>query len=156
VSALRMTDWSRCGCCAALPFGHAGASLPYVGARNSVMRHSLRRSHEQHSPQPCRQMETRPYRPIDCSLHDRLEAAATIGKPVSVTYRAGDGTEVRVEDRIVDIVSSGGVEFVKLQEGTLIRLDDLVIVDGIPFAALVAPGRHLTSVPVPGPDGLRR
>jgi Rho-binding antiterminator len=78
-------------------------------------------------------MTSRRYRPIDCSLHDHLEAAATLGKAVSVTYRAGDGTEIRVEDRIVDIVSSGGVEFVKLEEGALIRLDDLVMVGGIPF-----------------------
>jgi Rho-binding antiterminator len=77
-------------------------------------------------------MRSRRYRPIDCSLHDHLEAAATLGKPLSVTYRAGDGTEVHVEDRIVDIVSSGGVEFVRLEKGRLVRLDDLVMVGSIP------------------------
>lgn len=78
-------------------------------------------------------MSTRQYRPIDCSLHDHLEAAATLGKPVSVTYRAGDGTQVHVEDRIVDIFANGGVEFVQLEKGSRIRLDDLVMVAGVPF-----------------------
>lgn len=78
-------------------------------------------------------MTSRRYRPIDCSLHDHLEATATLGKSVSVTYRADDGREARVEGRIVDIIVSGGVEFVKLENGTQIRLDDLVVVGGIPF-----------------------
>jgi Rho-binding antiterminator len=75
----------------------------------------------------------RPYTPIDCSLHDRLESAATLRKPVCIAYR-GSGTELsRIEDRIVDIFTRDGVEFMKLDNGTEIRLDDIVSVDGVAF-----------------------
>lgn len=77
---------------------------------------------------------SRPYQPISCSLHDHLEAAATLGRPVPITYRGDDGGEVRREDRIIDIVARDGVEFLKLEQGGTIRLDDLVMVGDVPFA----------------------
>jgi Rho-binding antiterminator len=78
-------------------------------------------------------LSARRYRPIDCSLHDHLEAVATLGTSVSLVYRAGDEREVQAQDRIVDIVASGGVEFVELETGGRVRLDDLVMVGGIRF-----------------------
>jgi len=80
-------------------------------------------------------MNARPYRPIDCTLHDHLEAAATLGRPVRLVYRTDDTGEVEVEDRIVDILASGGVEFLTLAKGGQIRLDDLRWLDDLPFAA---------------------
>lgn len=72
----------------------------------------------------------RPYRPIDCALHDRLEAAATLGRTVRIAFRTeGDGVEA-IEDRIVDVFARDGAEFVRTAGGRVIRLDRLESVDG--------------------------
>jgi transcriptional antiterminator Rof (Rho-off) len=76
-----------------------------------------------------------PYRPIDCSLHDRLESAATLRKRVCIAYRSSDNELLQVEDRIVDIYTRDGVEFMGLGNGTEIRLDDIDSVDGLAFSA---------------------
>ena len=71
------------------------------------------------------------YRPIDCSLHDQLEAAATLRRTIGISYER-DGEIVEVSDRILDIFTRDGAEFVKLS-ATEVRLDDLRVVDGVPF-----------------------
>ena len=47
------------------------------------------------------------YRPIDCSLHDRLEAAAPLGRNSTVAYRQDDAIHV-YEDVIVDLFARAG------------------------------------------------
>jgi transcriptional antiterminator Rof (Rho-off) len=74
-----------------------------------------------------------PYRPIDCSLHDELEAAATLRKTVRISYRASQGGLVEIEDRILDIFTRDGAEYVQLSRGAEVRLDDLRSVDGLSF-----------------------
>jgi Rho-binding antiterminator len=76
----------------------------------------------------------RPYSPIDCSLHDRLESAATLRKPVRIAYRDSLNDLVCLEDRIVDVFGRGGIEFMKLENGTVVRLDDVASVDGVAFS----------------------
>ena len=78
-------------------------------------------------------MPDQPYKPIDCSLHDRLESAATLRHPVRIIYRDADGEQHQTEDRIVDVFAKDGQEFAKTADGTLIRLDHLVSVDGVDF-----------------------
>lgn len=73
----------------------------------------------------------RGYRPIDCSIHDRLESAATQRTPVRIVFRAEDGSMSTAEDRIVDVFARGGVEYLRLAGGAEIRLDDLDSVDGV-------------------------
>ena len=80
----------------------------------------------------------RVYRPIDCSLHDRLEAAATLRKIVAISYRTPQGELVGIEDRILDIFTRDGAEYLRLGDGSEIRLDDLCSVDGVVFG----PGSH--------------
>ena len=72
------------------------------------------------------------YRPIDCSLHDQLEAAATLRRTVQIVYER-DGETIETADRILDIFTRDGAEFLKLS-ATEVRLDDLRIVDGVAFS----------------------
>ena len=79
-------------------------------------------------------MNSKPvYRPIDCSLHDRLEAAATLRKIVAISYRTPQGELVEIEDRILDIFTRDGAEYLRLSGASEIRLDDLCSVDGVVF-----------------------
>lgn len=75
----------------------------------------------------------RGYRPIDCSLHDRLEAAATLGRRVCLVFRTEDGAVEVIEDRIVDVFARDGEELLKTAAGRLIRLDRLQSVEGVAF-----------------------
>lgn len=65
------------------------------------------------------------YRPIACSLHDELEALATLRHRVVIRYRRADGTSAEVTGRIADITVRGGAEYVQLAGGEEIRLDHL-------------------------------
>ncbi|MGH7480848.1 MAG: hypothetical protein ACRELV_01730 [Longimicrobiales bacterium] len=73
------------------------------------------------------------YTPIDCSLHDRLEAAATLGGKRRIVFRDPDAGSTEVLARIVDVFAKGGEEFIRIDSGALIRLDRLESVDGLRF-----------------------
>jgi Rho-binding antiterminator len=81
-------------------------------------------------------MSEREYRPIDCSLHDQLESAATLKKTVRITYRDTTGESRRADGEIVDIFTRAGAEYVTLADGLEVRLDDLQEVDGVLFGEL--------------------
>ena len=78
-----------------------------------------------------------PYTPIACGLHDELQLRAMRGSRVSLRYlqRTDSGEEATVDttDRVIDVRSRDGAEFIVLEEGAEIRLDHLLEVDGIPF-----------------------
>jgi Rho-binding antiterminator len=74
------------------------------------------------------------YDPIDCALHDRLEAAATLGRPVRLRYETPEGELEMGEERIMDILTRNGAEYLTLASGVEVRLDRIVEADGIPFA----------------------
>lgn len=74
-----------------------------------------------------------PYRPIDCGLHDELQLRAMRGRPVDLRYLAPDGTPRARVDRLVDVFTKAGAEYVDTASGEVIRLDRLVEVDGIAF-----------------------
>jgi Rho-binding antiterminator len=74
-----------------------------------------------------------PYRPIACSLHDRLEALATLGRVVCVEYRSPGGAVERVDDRVTDIFTRDGAEYLCTAAGREIRLDALMSVGGVAF-----------------------
>ncbi len=74
---------------------------------------------------------TDPYRPIDCGLHDRLLAAATLRRRVALRFRGPDGAPVDAHDRIVDVFTRGGAEYLRTEDGAEVRLDRLVEVDGV-------------------------
>lgn len=68
-----------------------------------------------------------PYVPIDCSVHDRLEALAVKRRPCVIRYTRGrsDDAVVEVRGRIVDIGADGGVEYLTTDGGVRVRLDRL-------------------------------
>ncbi len=70
------------------------------------------------------------YQPIPCDFHDRLLAAATLRKIVEVVYREGE-EEHTLSARITDVYTKEKAEYVVLSEGTTIRLDRLIRVDGV-------------------------
>jgi len=72
------------------------------------------------------------YIPISCSLHDELEAAATLRKPCEVVYRV-DGVEQVVTGCIADLYAREGVEFMLLDNKKEIRLDYLTRFNGKSF-----------------------
>lgn len=74
----------------------------------------------------------KPYRSIGCSYYDRLEAFATSRTRCSLVY-TDEGTERSVDGVIVDLFARDGAEFLKLDNGTVIRLDRLRFVNGIPL-----------------------
>ena len=72
------------------------------------------------------------YQPIDCSLHDRIEAHASLGESVQITYREGDRV-VTTTDRITDWYVEDGAEYLRTSTSLIVRLDRLVSVGGVDF-----------------------
>ncbi|MEQ1856805.1 MAG: hypothetical protein ABL963_10055 [Longimicrobiales bacterium] len=69
------------------------------------------------------------YRPIDCSLHDRLESFATQRVECRIVFRREDGTEWVMVDRIRDVFAKGGEEWLTTFSGEQIRLDRIGAVE---------------------------
>lgn len=66
-----------------------------------------------------------PYEPIDCSVHDRLEAFSVRGVPCRVEYATPEGEGRTSIGRILDVFTRAGAEYVHLEDGTEVRLDRL-------------------------------
>lgn len=88
-------------------------------------------------------MDTTPYQPIDCALHDELLLRASRRHPVYILFLAADGPVRARTAVIVDVISRGGAEYLVLADGTTIRLDRLVEVDGIRFDDVFPPPNPL-------------
>ncbi|PSB29533.1 hypothetical protein [Stenomitos frigidus] len=78
------------------------------------------------------------YRLVDCGFHDQLEALSTLRQTCQITYRnvvkesvAEELVEVRTQ--IIDVYAANKADFLKLSDGTEIRLDRLLSVDGKPI-----------------------
>jgi Rho-binding antiterminator len=72
------------------------------------------------------------YRSIGCSYYDQLEAYAVKRTRCSIVYRS-DESDKTAEGIIVDLFAQDSAEFLKLDDGTMIRLDHIVSVNGIPL-----------------------
>lgn len=72
------------------------------------------------------------YQSISCSYYDQLEALATQKKNCTIEYN--DGEQRSAAGIIVDLYAEKGAEFLKLNSGTVIRLDHLVSVNGLPVS----------------------
>lgn len=70
------------------------------------------------------------YQSISCSYYDQLEAYATQKTRCSIVWKV-NGIEQSVDGVIVDLFAHNGAEFLKLDSGTVIRLDHIVSVNGI-------------------------
>jgi Rho-binding antiterminator len=68
------------------------------------------------------------YQNISCSYYDRLEAYATKRTECVIVYN--DGEEKNETGVIADLFAREGAEYLKLNSGTVIRLDHLVSING--------------------------
>ncbi len=80
-----------------------------------------------------------PYRLIDCGFHDELEALATLRQTCQIVYHKEDGVTETLDSRIVDVYAQAGADFIKLQNGTIIRADQLISVAGKAIAFANSP-----------------
>ena len=75
---------------------------------------------------------TEAYRPIDCSLHDRIEDLAVRRTLVRIWHES-DAGPVDVHDTIADWLVRDGVEYVRTGSGVEIRMDRLLEIDGVRY-----------------------
>ena len=73
------------------------------------------------------------YIPISCSFYSRLEKLADLKAPVPLVYHEGEGLKTLPRMVIEDVYMREKVEYLRLSDGTEIRLDKLVSVNGIPL-----------------------
>lgn len=71
------------------------------------------------------------YRSIGCSYYDQLEAYSVQRTRCSIIHRLNDA-DIVSEGIIIDIFARDSAEFLKLDNGTEIRLDYIVSVNGTP------------------------
>ncbi len=70
------------------------------------------------------------YQSISCSYYDQLEAYATQRTRCSIAHKM-DGNEQIIDGFIADLFAKDGAEYLKLDNGTVIRLDHLISINGI-------------------------
>jgi Rho-binding antiterminator len=70
----------------------------------------------------------KPYIPISCSFHDILLDRSTRKKEVRIVYLAGKGKS-ELLGIIEDVFTKKKVEYLKIRNGPIIRLDALISVD---------------------------
>lgn len=73
------------------------------------------------------------YRLVSCDFHDQLEALATLRQECQITYRDESNQTIEVRDRIVDIYAENHADFLKLKNGIIIRLDQIISVNDQPI-----------------------
>jgi len=79
------------------------------------------------------QTPEQPYQPIDCNYYDRLEAWATLRTVCRILYRDENEQQQEVSAIIEDVYTALKVEYMRLDNGLVIRLDKLVAVNDIPL-----------------------
>jgi Rho-binding antiterminator len=75
-------------------------------------------------------MAERSYTPISCSFYDELEALATLRQPAVIRYAGEQGKTVEAQGRIKDFFIRDRAEYLLLDSGLEIRLDDITSVNG--------------------------
>ena len=74
-------------------------------------------------------MRPTPYRPINCSFYDELEARATLRQSCAVHFVNEAGAPVTHHGIIADLFIRENVEFLRCADGFELRLDRLTGVD---------------------------
>jgi transcriptional antiterminator Rof (Rho-off) len=74
------------------------------------------------------------YRPVACGFYDELGLRMMRGTPCRLVFKTDDGREA-VETTIDDLYTEGDAEYVRLADGTTIRLDRIVKVDEVDQAS---------------------
>jgi Rho-binding antiterminator len=73
------------------------------------------------------------YKPIACGLYDELELRALRKKTIKLTFQNDKNDNEIIECIIADLFSKDKIEFLKTNDGKIIRLDDVLEIDGIIF-----------------------
>lgn len=75
------------------------------------------------------------YRPIDCDFHDQIESLATTRHPVHLTFK-DEGGGLATRDGIIEDVYTAPTkeEFLRMDDGTTVRLDRITDVHGTAVA----------------------
>lgn len=73
------------------------------------------------------------YKPINCGLYDELELLSLRKEKVLIKFYDENSRIVNYESVIADLFSENKVEFLKLANGKIIRLDKLIEVNGKQF-----------------------
>jgi len=71
------------------------------------------------------------YTPVNCSFYDQLENAIVTKEKVSLEYLNENRSLEKYAGILLDIYSKEKAEFVKLADGTSIRLDFIQKLNGI-------------------------
>lgn len=77
------------------------------------------------------------YIPVSCDFHDELEAIATLRQTCRIVYRpeaSEASATTEISGRIVDVYAANHADYVKLEDGTVIRLDRIVSVNNKPVS----------------------
>jgi len=69
------------------------------------------------------------YKPISCRYHDILESIAVMGETCYLVYDDETGNRKEVRSKIRDVFARSGEEFLKLDDGTEVRLDRLKLIN---------------------------
>ena len=69
------------------------------------------------------------YRLVDCDFHDQLESWSTLRQPCRLVYHNANNETITTESLIIDVFAANHADFIKLEDGTEIRLDQLVSVN---------------------------
>jgi len=69
-----------------------------------------------------------PYQAINCSFHDVLLEKATFGKVQNIQYMTPDQKKVVLDERIIDVYTKSGSEYMVLENRITIRLDHIIAV----------------------------
>lgn len=75
------------------------------------------------------------YKPIDCGLYDELELLALKKEKTVIKFTDEHGKIKICNSVITDLFSENKVEYIKLTEDQVIRLDNLVEVNGKQFGS---------------------
>ena len=70
------------------------------------------------------------YKPIDCIYYDILEAHATTGDRITIAIKTENGRIKTFSDRIINLETRKGEEFMILESGNIYRLDIIVSING--------------------------
>jgi Rho-binding antiterminator len=73
------------------------------------------------------------YRLIDCDFYDRLESNATLRLICQIIYSNADAEVFEVKNQIVDVYAADKADYIRLNDGTKIRCDRLISVNGVPI-----------------------
>lgn len=70
------------------------------------------------------------YQPIDCGVYDEIEVLAMQKKPCEIEFRQEDLTVRSITTEVLDVYSKDHAEWVKLASGDVVRLDQIVRLNG--------------------------